>query len=142
MFQQRWAKYVSLYVGLFRLASGLVIAILAIFRPKMGHIRFVIFGPNVAFTTWASLGSRLFCPGQKNAYSAGSLPQVAHIRMLSGWCTCCCVSFCHTQSKEKRNRIAVTLLLVFKNAGFDSCVGRLMTLPATTLLTNQRPAVC
>ena len=87
MFQQRWAKYVSLYVGLFRLTSGLVIAILAIFQPKMGHIRFVIFGPNVAFTTWASLGSRLFCPGQKNAYSAGSLPQVAHIRMLSGYIT-------------------------------------------------------
>ena len=44
------------------------------------------------------------------------------------------VSFCHTQSKEKRNRIAVTLLLGFKNIGFDSCVGRLMTLPT--------PAIC
>ena len=40
-------------------------------------------------------------------------------------------AFWHTQSKEKRHRIAVTLLLVFKNAGFDSCVGRLMTFPAT-----------
>ena len=51
------------------------------------------------------------------------------------------VAVCHTQSNTL-SRMAVTLLLVFKNAWFDSCVGRLMTLPATTLLTNQRPEVC
>ena len=38
--------------------------------------------------------------------------------------------------------MVVTLLPVFKNGGFDSRVGRLMTLPATTLLTNQWPAIC
>ena len=50
----------------------------------MDHNCFVIFGPNEALATWASLGSHLFCLGQKNAYGAGSLPEVAHIRMLSG----------------------------------------------------------
>lgn len=28
---------------------------------------------------WVTSGSHLFCPGQKNAYSAGLLPEVAHI---------------------------------------------------------------
>ena len=50
----------------------------------MSHIWFVMFWPNLALTTSASLGSHLFCLGQKNAYSARSLPEVAHIRMLSG----------------------------------------------------------
>ena len=43
--------------------------------------------------------------------------------------------FCHTLSKRRElNRCnAVALLQVFKNSGFDSCVGRLMTLPVKTL---------
>ena len=52
------------------------------------------------------------------------------------------VAFCHTHKARKLSHMAVTLLPVFKNAGFDSCVGRLMTFPATILLTNQWPAVC
>ena len=51
-----------------------------------------------------------------------------------------CVFLSHTKQREEK-RMTVTLLLVFKHGGFDSCVGWLMTLPATTLLTNQRPAV-
>ena len=47
-----------------------------------------------------------------------------------------------THKARHESRIAVTLLRVFKNAGFDSCVGRLMTLLVTTLLTNEWPAVC
>ena len=47
-----------------------------------------------------------------------------------------------THKAREESPISVTPLPVFKNAGFDSCVGRLMTHPATTLLTNQWPAVC
>ena len=42
-----------------------------------------------------------------------------------------------THKARKLSRMAVTLLPVFKNGGFDSCVGCHMT-----LLTNQWPAVC
>ena len=84
MFQQRWATCAEPHVDQPWFTYRITIAYSAMYLPKMGHICFVIFGLNVALITRASLGSHLFGLGQKNAYGARSLPEVAHIRMLSG----------------------------------------------------------
>lgn len=65
---------------------------------------FVIFGPNLAFTTWAGLGSPLFCPGQKNAYSVRS--EVLMWAILK-WPT----SVCYLGSKLKCRGDITTCLL-------------------------------
>ena len=52
--------------------------------PKKAHICFGICGPYLLFYKWATLGTHPFGPGQKKASSAASLPEVGHIRLLSG----------------------------------------------------------
>ena len=102
------------------------------------------FSLHSSSTTWLDLTRHDMVPGRTFSITKRYLLNVGGV-VIARLRKTAVTSF-YTRHKQASNKIepygCYAVAGFFKNAGFDSCVGRLMTLPATTLLTNQWPAVC
>ena len=58
------------------------------------------------------------------------------------WCTCCCMRLSVTHKATTLSRMTVSLLPVFKNGGFDSCVGLVFFSCLPSFLSSFLPFFC